>query len=98
MPKSRLYLGNVPYTLTPDAVVEWLHPVPATDIKIVTDHDTGKPRGFAFVNVESDDVEALIARLDGSDLGGRPVRVNVANDKPQAAGRGRGRGREQRSR
>jgi RNA recognition motif-containing protein len=65
------------------------------DLHIVTDRDTGRPRGFAFAEFENDaDAQAAIAELDGKDFDGRPLRVNEAEErKPRTGGGGGGGGR-----
>lgn len=62
------------------------------DAKLPTDRETGRPRGFAFVEFESDEVaERCIQQMNGRDLKGRALRVNAAEDRPRpAAGAGGG--------
>jgi len=61
-----------------------------TEARIITDRDTGKSRGFGFVNFSnSDDAKAAMSQMDGQELEGRSVRVNFANDRP-AGNRGGG--------
>jgi len=66
-------------------------------VQIVTDRDTGKNRGFGFVEMSNDqEAEAAIAALDGHDMGGRALKVNVARpraDRSRGGGGGGGRGR-----
>jgi len=63
-------------------------------VSIVTDRETGRPRGFAFVEMGSDsDAQAAISALDGQDLMGRPMRVNEAHERPAGGGGGGGGGR-----
>jgi cold-inducible RNA-binding protein len=53
------------------------------DAKVPTDRETGKPRGFAFVEFEDDDTaQKCIATMNGKDLNGRPLRVNEAENRP----------------
>ncbi|EES01954.1 hypothetical protein BDA96_03G433000 [Sorghum bicolor] len=61
-----------------------------TEARVITDRDTGKSRGFGFVNYTSSDAaNAAISGMDGKEIDGRPVRVNIANDRP-AGNRGGG--------
>lgn len=53
------------------------------EARVITDRDTGRSRGFGFVNyTNSDDANAAISGMDGKEIDGRPVRVNIANDRP----------------
>lgn len=64
-----------------------------TDAKVINDRDTGRSRGFGFVTfANADDAQAAIGQLDGTDLDGRTIRVNVAENKPRGGGRGGPRG------
>jgi RNA recognition motif-containing protein len=91
-----IYVGNLPYNLTEDE----LHDAFAahgtvTSSVIITDRDTGRSRGFGFVEMETDDeANAAIAALNGSDLGGRTLTVNEARPRQdRGGGGGGGRGR-----
>ena len=82
---NRLFVGNLPF----DASEHDLRTLLAADgrvvtsIKIATDRDTGRPRGFAFVDMENDEqAKAAIGALDGKDFGGRALKVNEALEKP----------------
>ncbi len=62
------------------------------DIHIVTDRETGRPRGFAFVEMSNEqDAQSAISEMDGSDLDGRSLKVNEAKER-QSGGRGGGGG------
>lgn len=85
---KRLYVGNIHYdtseselraAFAPHGDVEAVH--------IVTDRDTGRARGFAFVEMASSaQADAAQRALHGTDLGGRTIVVNEAKDKPRPAG------------
>jgi RNA recognition motif-containing protein len=82
---NRLFVGNLPFTATEDQVraacAEDGRVV--TSVKIVTDRETGESRGFAFVDMENDEMaKAAIAAVNGRDLGGRALKVNEAQEKP----------------
>jgi cold-inducible RNA-binding protein len=92
---TRLYVGNLPF----DADEEQIRDLFAqgnrnvTEVKLVTDRDTGRPRGFGFVEMAShEEAEAAIRELNGTPFGGRPLTVNEARERP-AGGGGGGRGR-----
>jgi cold-inducible RNA-binding protein len=93
---TRLYVGNLSFN-TNDSTLRAAFEADGrqvVDVKIVTDRDTGQPRGFAFVEMGSPaDAEAAIANLDGSQLDGRSLRVNVAQERAGGGGGGGGGGR-----
>ena len=63
------------------------------DAKVPTDRDTGRPRGFAFVEFEDEEsAKRCIEQMNGQDLKGRPLRVNEAEDRPPRAPGGGGGG------
>ena len=80
MPK-RIYVGNLPVSASDDEVRELFAEFgPVTSVDLVTDRDTGRPRGFGFVEMESGADEA-IAALAGAELGGRSLNVNEARPR-----------------
>jgi hypothetical protein len=88
---QRLYVGNLPFSATADDVRATFEGVgEVSDVHVVTDRETGRARGFAFVTMGSDDAaQAAISQLNGAMLGGRPLRVNEAEDRPRGGGGGR---------
>src|SRR5262245_21268097 len=94
MAGARLYVGNLSYQTTQDALRAAFEQDGRTvvEVKIVTDPDTGQPRGFAFVEMSSPaEAQAAIAGMDGQQLGGRTLRVNEAQERSGGGGGG-GRG------
>ena len=88
---KKIYVGNLPFTATEDEVRELFSQHGAVhSVALITDRDTGRPRGFGFV--EMDDAEAAISALDGKEMGGRELRVNEAQDKRGGGGGGGGGG------
>ncbi len=90
---KRIYVGNLPFTSTEDEIRDLFQQhgeVHAVDL--VTDRETGRPRGFGFVEMENDDAESAIQALDGVSLGGRDLRVNEARPRKERGGGGRGGG------
>jgi RNA recognition motif-containing protein len=80
---KRLYIGNLPFSATEDELRELFgrHGAIQT-VNIVTDRETGRARGFAFVEFEeASGAEAAMRALDGSSLGGRTIRVNEALER-----------------
>jgi len=92
---KRLFVGNLDYSTTEDTLRDLF----AADgrkvmrVQIIMDRETGQPRGFGFVEFESDDqAAAALKALDGADVDGRAIRVNIAEDKPPRPGGGGGGG------
>lgn len=80
---KKIYIGNLPFSST-EAELKDLFGRHGTveSVAVITDRETGRPRGFAFVEMESaSDAADAIRALDGSDLGGRNIRVNEAQDR-----------------
>jgi len=59
-------------------------------VKLINDRETGKPRGFGFVDMAQADAQTAIQALNGQQLGGRPLRVNEAQERPQRPRQGGG--------
>ncbi len=95
---KRIYLGNVPFEATEQDIRTFFTGFNVTEVKIITDKETGRPRGFVFVELDSEGaVQEAVADLDGTDMGGRTLKVSEALDKPRGnSGGGRGSGRERR--
>jgi RNA recognition motif-containing protein len=90
---AKIYVGNLPFTTT-DAELRTLFAAHGTveSVSLPTDRETGRPRGFAFVEMSQADASRAIQNLNGKDLGGRPLRVNEAQDRPRTGGGGGGGG------
>jgi len=91
---KRLYVGNLSWDTTQDTLQATFgaNGRSVTDCHIVTDRDTGRPRGFAFVEMGTEaEAQAAIEELDGTNLDGRDIRVNEAQERqPRPAGGGGG--------
>lgn len=86
-----IYVGNVPFTAMEGDVRELFEAYgQVQSVKLVSDRETGRPRGFGFVEMEDAEADAAIAALDGAEMGGRNLRVNEARPREQ---RPRGRSR-----
>jgi RNA recognition motif-containing protein len=82
---KRLYVGNLSYSLkSPDLEEVFRQVGDVISVKVVTDMETGRSKGFAFVEMATDDlgVEA-IEQLNGKEVGGRALRVTEANPRPE---------------
>jgi len=86
----KIYVGNLSFNTTEDALQAAFSAHGAVDeVRVVTDRDTGRPRGFAFVTMGNDaEAKVAIEALNGKDMDGRALTVNEA--RPKAAGGGGG--------
>ena len=92
----RLYVGNLPFSADEDQVRALFEQEGRSvrEVTLITDRDTGRPRGFGFVEMNSqDDADAAIRALNGQDFGGRPLTVNEARERRPRGGGGGGGGR-----
>ncbi len=85
----KLYVGNIPYTADEQSLREAFeeqgrHPA---SVKVITDRETGQPRGFAFIEMESqEDADTTIQLMDGRNWGGRTMRVSLARERGAGGG------------
>lgn len=102
---NRLYVGNLSFDTTQDGLIAAFEQDgrKVKDVNVITDRDTGRARGFAFVEMASEaDAQAAIQAMDGTELDGRTLKVNEAQERPNrgggggggGGGRGRGGGRD----
>ena len=79
---KRIYVGNLPYNANEDEVSELFSRYgEVASVSLVTDRETGRPRGFGFVEMPADDADEAISALDGKDMGGRQLRINEARPR-----------------
>ena len=77
-----LYVGNLPYTITIEELKGLFSGYNAEDVKVITDRDSGRSRGFGFVHFNYDgEAEKAIKALDGHSLGDRKIVVNEARPR-----------------
>ena len=88
---AKIYVGNLPFSAD-EAAVRTLFTQHGTveSVALPTDRETGRPRGFGFVEMPQADAARAIQALNGYSMGGRPLRVNEAQDKPRTGGGGGG--------
>lgn len=81
---KKLYVGNLPFSATEDEVRNIFSEYGEVDtVELLTDRETGRPRGFGFVQMDDDGAIKAIESLDGKDMGGRPLRVNEARERTE---------------
>jgi len=99
---TKLYVGNLSYDSNEASLRAAFEADgrKVNEVAVIMDRETGRPRGFAFVQMGSEaDAKAAIQALDGKDLDGRAIKVNEATDRPSAGrsfGGGGGGGRDRR--
>jgi cold-inducible RNA-binding protein len=86
--KNRLYVGNLAFHTTEDVLQrEFSRFGNVSEVKLVLDRESGRSRGFAFVSMASDEeANAAIQELNGADLDGRSLKVNVAEERGASGG------------
>lgn len=81
---TTIYCGNLPFNATEqDVRALFERHGKVESVKLVNDRETGKPRGFGFVDMPQSDAQGAIQALNGHQLNGRPLRVNEAQERPQ---------------
>jgi RNA recognition motif-containing protein len=86
-----LYVGNLPFSADEDQIRMLFEQGgrAVNEVKLITDRDTGRPRGFGFVEMaNSEDAERAISALNGKDFGGRALTVNEARERSGGGGGG----------
>ncbi|MCF8030408.1 MAG: RNA-binding protein [Desulfohalobiaceae bacterium] len=79
---KRMYVGNLPYSSSEDDVRDLFSQYgDVGDVNVVRDRETGKSRGFGFVEMGQDQAEEAMSNLDGSKFGGRTLKVNEAKPR-----------------
>ncbi len=94
---KNLFVGNMSFDTTEGELRALFEPFgEITRVQVITDRDTGRPRGFAFVEMTNDEeATKAVAELDGKEVGGRALKVNEARPRPERSrsfGEGGGRG------
>ena len=84
---TKSYVGNLPFTATEDGVRTLFSAHGTVEkVSLINDRDTGRPRGFGFVEMSNADASRAIQNLNGKELGGRPLRVNEAQERSGGGG------------
>jgi len=88
---KKIYVGNLPFSATEDEIKELFGQHGTVhSVALIMDRETGRPRGFGFIEVDDNDLSTMIQNLDGKEMDGRALRVNEAQDKPRGGGGGGG--------
>jgi cold-inducible RNA-binding protein len=87
---TKIYVGNLPFSATESEIRDLFAQHGTVDsVALPTDRETGRPRGFGFVEMPQADAQKAMQALNGFNMGGRPLRVNEAQDRPRTGGGGR---------
>ena len=90
---KRIYIGNLSYQTTESDLTNLFEQAGEVEsASIITDRDTGRSKGFAFVEMDNEGADKAIAQFNGTDLNGRSLTVNEARAREERSGNG-GRGR-----
>ncbi|MBV8740923.1 MAG: RNA-binding protein [Sinobacteraceae bacterium] len=88
---TKLYVGNLPFTATDDTVRSLFAKHGTVEkVSLITDRDSGRPRGFGFVEMSNADASRAMQALNGTELEGRALKVNEAQDRDRSGGGNRG--------
>ncbi len=85
---KRIYVGNLPFSATDEEIRSMFAEFgTVTNVSLITDRETGRPRGFGFVEMEvGEEADSAISALHQSQMGGRSLNVNEARPRPQRDG------------
>lgn len=79
---KKIYVGNLPWSADDSALQSYFSTFGNVhSARVITDRDTGRSRGFGFVELDDDAAERAIREADGKDMDGRPLRVNEAQER-----------------
>ena len=82
MSRKKIFVGNLPFSATREELVDLFSAHGEVhDINLINDRETGRPRGFGFVEMDEQGALAAMQALDGKEFGGRDLRVNEATEK-----------------
>ena len=88
---TKLYVGNLPFTATEDAVRALFAPHGTVEkLDLITDRETGRARGFGFVEMSNADASRAMQALNGTDFEGRSLKINEAQERERGGGGGGG--------
>src|SRR5688572_15984437 len=80
---TTIYVGNLPFSATEEELRGLFERHGKVEsVKLINDRETGRPRGFGFVEMPQSDAQTAIQQINGFQMGGRPLRVNEAQERP----------------
>ena len=86
---TKLFIGNLPFSATEQSVRALFEPHGTIEsLALINDRETGRPRGFGFIEMSSSDASKAMQALNGKDFEGRPLKVNEAQAKERSGGGG----------
>lgn len=93
---KKLFIGNLPYSVTNDSLADFFRAAGNVEsARVITDRDSGRSKGFGFVEMGSDaEAQTAVRDLNGKEFNGRPISVAEARPKPDGGGRDRDRDRD----
>lgn len=84
---AKLFVGNLSWGVNDVQLEELFQPYgDVTSARVITDRDSGRSRGFGFVEIDTTDIQTVISALNGREVDGRPIRVSEAEDKRDSRG------------
>lgn len=90
---KKIFVGNLPWDVDDQKLEDMFTQYgDVQSSKVITDRETGRSRGFGFIEMDEDAANDAISGLNGKDVGGRDLRVNEANERPERSGGYRGGG------
>jgi len=85
---KKLYVGNLPFSATEEEIRTAFEAYGTVhEVSLISDRQTGRPRGFGFVEMDEEGAKAAIEGLDSKDFGGRAINVNEARERQGGRGR-----------
>jgi RNA recognition motif-containing protein len=85
MNMKSIYVGNLPFSATEEEILNLFSPYGTVHgVKLVSDRETGRARGFGFVEMEDAAAASAISALNGKEVGGRSLRINEARERERA--------------
>jgi len=91
--RAKLFVGNLPWSVDSVMLEDIFRDYgEVSSARVITDRETGRSRGFGFVEIDADDINTVITSTNGREVDGRPLRVNEAEDRERSSGGGFGGG------